>query len=71
MRIREESRTSTAVVDPTSGEQTEINEHGPHVTEAELELFVDKLLYLAQGRRASACSPAACRAASTPSSTAG
>ena len=34
VRIREESRTSTAVVDPTSGEQTEINEHGPHVTEA-------------------------------------
>ena len=32
VRIREESRTSTAVVDPTSGEQTEINEHGPHVT---------------------------------------
>ena len=50
VRIREESRTSTAVVDPTSGEQTEINEHGPHVSEAELELFVDKLLYLAQGR---------------------
>ena len=49
MRIREESRTSTAVVDPTSGEQTEINEHGPHVSEAELELFVDKLLYLAKG----------------------
>ena len=49
VRIREESRTSTAVVDPTSGEQTEINEHGPQVTEGELELFVDKLLYLAKG----------------------
>jgi 1-phosphofructokinase family hexose kinase len=49
VRIREESRTSTAVVDPTSGDQTEINEHGPHVSEAELELFVDKLLYLAKG----------------------
>ena len=49
VRIREESRTSTAVVDPTSGEQTEINEHGPHVSEQELELFVDKLLYLAKG----------------------
>ena len=49
VRIREESRTSTAVVDPTSGEQTEINEHGPHVNEGELELFVDKLLYLAKG----------------------
>ena len=49
VRIREESRTSTAVVDPTSGEQTEINEHGPLVSEVELELFVDKLLYLAKG----------------------
>jgi 1-phosphofructokinase family hexose kinase len=49
VRIREESRTSTAVVDPTSGEQTEINEHGPHVSDAELDLFVDKLLYLAKG----------------------
>ena len=49
VRIREESRTSTAVVDPTSGEQTEINERGPSVTEAELALFIDKLLYLAKG----------------------
>jgi 1-phosphofructokinase/tagatose 6-phosphate kinase len=49
VRIREESRTSTAVVDPTSGEQTEINERGPTVSEGELELFVDKLLYLAKG----------------------
>jgi 1-phosphofructokinase family hexose kinase len=49
VRIREESRTNTAVIDPTTGEQTEINERGPAVTERELELFVDKLLYLAQG----------------------
>src|SRR4051795_2237998 len=49
VRIREESRTSTAVVDPTNGEQTEINEKGPAVSEAELALFVDKLLYLAKG----------------------
>ena len=49
VRIHEESRTSTAVVDPTSGEQTEINERGPALTEVELELFVDKLLYLAKG----------------------
>ena len=49
VRIHEESRTSTTVVDPTSGEQTEINERGPSVTETELELFVDKLLYLAKG----------------------
>src|SRR5687768_7240799 len=49
VRIREESRTSTAVVDPTSGEQTEINERGPAVSQAELDLFVDKLLYLGKG----------------------
>jgi 1-phosphofructokinase/tagatose 6-phosphate kinase len=49
VRIGEESRTNTAVIDPTNGEQTEINERGPKVTEREIELFVDKLLYLAKG----------------------
>jgi 1-phosphofructokinase/tagatose 6-phosphate kinase len=49
VRIREESRTSTAVVDPASGEQTEINERGPSVSQAELDLFIDKLLYLGKG----------------------
>jgi 1-phosphofructokinase/tagatose 6-phosphate kinase len=49
VRIRDESRTSTAVVDPTTGEQTEINERGPAVTPQELALFLDKLLYLAKG----------------------
>jgi 1-phosphofructokinase family hexose kinase len=49
VRIKDESRTSTAVIDPTSGEQTEINEPGPQATEAELALFRDKLLYLAKG----------------------
>jgi 1-phosphofructokinase family hexose kinase len=49
VRIGEESRTNTAVIDPTTGEQTEINERGPKVTPHEVELFVDKLLYLAKG----------------------
>src|SRR3712207_6065043 len=49
VRIREDSRTNTAVIDPTTGEQTEINERGPHVSEQEVELFFDKLLYLAKG----------------------
>jgi 1-phosphofructokinase/tagatose 6-phosphate kinase len=49
VRIREESRTNTAVHDPTTGEQTEINERGPAVSESEVELFRDKLLYLARG----------------------
>jgi 1-phosphofructokinase len=49
VRIREESRTNTAVYDPTNGEQTEINERGPAVSAKEVELFRDKLLYLARG----------------------
>jgi 1-phosphofructokinase family hexose kinase len=49
VRIREESRTNTAVYDPTNGETTEINERGPAVSAMEAELFRDKLLYLARG----------------------
>src|ERR1700756_1222550 len=49
VRIREESRTNTSVLDPTSGEQTEINERGPAVSEHEVEQFRDKLKYLARG----------------------
>lgn len=49
VRIREESRTNTSVLDPTNGEQTEINERGPQVSEREIETFTDKLLYLARG----------------------
>jgi 1-phosphofructokinase/tagatose 6-phosphate kinase len=49
VRIREESRTNTSVLDPTTGQQTEINERGPEVSEQEVELFRDKLLYLARG----------------------
>ena len=37
------------MLDPTNGEQTEINERGPAVSGQELELFRDKLLYLARG----------------------
>jgi 1-phosphofructokinase family hexose kinase len=49
VRIRDESRTNTSVLDPTTGAQTEINERGPSVTPQEVELFRDKLLYLARG----------------------
>ena len=49
VRIRDESRTNTSVLDPTNGQQTEINERGPSVSEREVELFHDKLLYLARG----------------------
>jgi 1-phosphofructokinase family hexose kinase len=48
-RIAGESRTNLAVIDPTSGEQTEINERGPDVSADEVDRFVEKLLYLAQG----------------------
>ena len=48
-RIEGESRTNLAVIDPTSGEQTEINERGPEIAERESEAFIEKLLYLAQG----------------------
>jgi 1-phosphofructokinase family hexose kinase len=49
VRIREESRTNTSVLDPTTGDQTEINERGPSVSAREVELFANKLLYLARG----------------------
>jgi 1-phosphofructokinase/tagatose 6-phosphate kinase len=48
-RIDGESRTNLAVIDPTSGEQTELNERGPEVQPEEVDQFVEKLLYLAQG----------------------
>jgi 1-phosphofructokinase family hexose kinase len=47
--IAGESRTNLAVIDPTSGQQTEINERGPAVNPEEVDRFVDRLLYLAQG----------------------
>ncbi|HWD64397.1 MAG TPA: 1-phosphofructokinase family hexose kinase [Solirubrobacteraceae bacterium] len=49
VRIREESRTNTAVLDPTTGLHTEINERGPAISGQELDLFRDKLMYLAKG----------------------
>jgi 1-phosphofructokinase family hexose kinase len=48
-RIEGDSRTNLVVVDPTSGQQTEINERGPEVRAEEVDRFIEKLLYLAQG----------------------
>lgn len=48
-RIADESRTSTAVVDPTSGTHTEVYEWGPQVRPEELETLIEKLHYLARG----------------------
>jgi 1-phosphofructokinase/tagatose 6-phosphate kinase len=49
VRIEGESRTSTAVVDPTGNTYTEINEWGPAVGDGELEILLEKLEYLSQG----------------------
>jgi 1-phosphofructokinase/tagatose 6-phosphate kinase len=49
VRIRAESRTNLSVVDPTTSEQTEVNERGAQITSREMELFHEKLLYLARG----------------------
>ncbi len=49
IRIAEETRFNIAMVDPTSGEQTEINERGPVVSPEELERFVERIEYLAAG----------------------
>ena len=49
VHIEGESRTSTAVVDPTGNTYTEINEWGPVVSKDELGILLDKLHYLTQG----------------------
>ncbi len=50
-RIAGETRINLAVIDPTSGEQTEINERGPAVSVEEVERFVSRLSYLADGAK--------------------
>jgi 1-phosphofructokinase family hexose kinase len=49
VRIEDESRTSTAIVDPTGGSYTEVNEWGPHVGQEELGILLEKLAYLSRG----------------------
>jgi 1-phosphofructokinase family hexose kinase len=48
VRISDESRTSTAVVDPTAGALSEIYEWGPAVRREELDTLLDKLHYLSR-----------------------
>jgi 1-phosphofructokinase family hexose kinase len=50
-RIAGETRINMAVIDPTSGEQTEINERGPSVSPEEVEAFAARLRYLAEGAK--------------------
>ena len=49
VRIEDEARTSTAVVDPTSGEFTEVMDWGPLVKPAELDVLLEKIDYLSRG----------------------
>ncbi len=46
VRIRDNSRTSTAVVDPMANSFTEIYEWGPHVEQDELDVLREKIRYL-------------------------
>ncbi len=50
-RIAGETRVNLAVIDPTSGEQTEINERGPAVSPEEVEILFKRIGYLAGGAR--------------------
>jgi 1-phosphofructokinase family hexose kinase len=48
VRIADESRLSTAVVDPATGAVTEITEQGPEIRPEELGLMYEKLEYLSK-----------------------
>lgn len=49
--IAAETRINLAVIDPTSGEQTEINERGPAVSAEEVKRLFDRIGYLASGAK--------------------
>jgi 1-phosphofructokinase family hexose kinase len=50
-QIASETRINLAVIDPTSGEQTEINERGPAVSPEEAKRLFERIGYLAGGAR--------------------
>ncbi|HYG96268.1 MAG TPA: PfkB family carbohydrate kinase, partial [Solirubrobacterales bacterium] len=50
-RIAAETRINLAVIDPTSGEQTEINERGPAVSAEEVQRLFERIAYLAGGAK--------------------
>lgn len=49
VRVQEESRLCIAVIDPTNGTQTEVNENGPNITSDELTAMMDKIKSLVAG----------------------
>jgi 1-phosphofructokinase family hexose kinase len=49
IRIAAETRINLAVIDPTSGDQTEINERGPAVSPVEVKELLERIAYLASG----------------------
>jgi len=49
--IASETRINLAVIDPTSGEQTEINERGPAVSPEEVKRLFERIGYLAGGAK--------------------
>jgi 1-phosphofructokinase/tagatose 6-phosphate kinase len=50
-RIASETRVNLAVIDPTSGEQTEINDRGPAVSPEEVQRLFERIAYLAGGAK--------------------
>ena len=61
VRIRGESRTSTVVVDPTSGVQTEIYEYGPEVGDGRAADAAREAAATCRAPSRPSCSRAACR----------
>jgi 1-phosphofructokinase family hexose kinase len=51
IRIAAETRINLAVIDPTSGDQTEINERGPAVSPEEVKKLFERIAYLAGGAK--------------------
>jgi 1-phosphofructokinase family hexose kinase len=51
IHIAAETRINLAVIDPTSGEQTEINERGPAVSPEEVKRLFERIAYLASGAK--------------------
>ena len=49
VRVGDESRLCIAIMDPTTGTQTEINENGPQITPDEVDLMLDKISKLIVG----------------------